>query len=348
MKDYIVNTLIQNILFGKQWWLFRHLFFWIFIYLDETLSLLGITEQYEEYYTIAISFALDVLVVYINIYILYPLFLKKRRFAEYIGLTLVSLVLLVLSEHFIEVLYFNEEDLSLSFYINVFVQTAVTLSTAVAIKVLKTVFEEKSLREQIEKEKLTFELQNLKKQINPHFLFNILNGMYIQSQVLPEEVPDMIMQFSDLLRYQIYDAEKNEQVLLTKEIEFIENYIALEQFRRDNTEIQFKHEVESKSFKIEPLIFLTLVENAFKYSIVGSNAKSVILLSMIQRGNELLFSISNTIGSISFNEDEEGAGGFGLDNLRKRLSLLYPNNHKLEIEESKDGIFSVKLEITTS
>lgn len=347
MEFFLVNTLIQNILFGKKWWLFRHLIFWLFIYLDEFLAFLGVTEPYDEPYYVLLSFFFDLVVVYFNIYVLFPKLLKKRRLAEYIGFTFLTIAALIVGEYLIQIFQYDEKDIPLSFFISVLVATSVTLSAAVAIKVLKEAFRENQLREEAEKQRLSFELKNLKKQVNPHFLFNVLNGIYIQSQTASKEVPNTIMQFSDLLRYQIYDAEKSEKVLLTKEIEFIENYIALEQMRRENTQVQFEHLISDKSFRIEPLLFLPLVENAFKYSIVSSAETSNIDLNLAQQNGSVLFAIDNTIGSISGNGNGE-SGGLGLGNLRKRLGLLYPQGHTLKIDDSKDGIFSVKLEISVN
>ena len=288
---------------------------------------------------------MDIAVIYINLYLLFPRFLKKRKLAEYLAFTAFSILCLILGEYLVELYYWKEDDIEFGFYVHVFVQTSVTLSAAVAVKILKEVLKENQLREEAEKQKLTFELKNLKKQINPHFLFNVLNGIYIQSKIDHKAVPETIMQFSDLLRYQIYDAEKNEKVLLTREIEFIKNYIALEQIRRDNTEVITNFNIEDQSFRIEPLIFLSLVENAFKYSIPTSTSKAVIELKLNQKGDKLKFQISNSIGTISHNGKEESSG-FGLSNLRKRLALLYPDRHNMEVDNSEDGRFNVRLEIT--
>lgn len=345
MDNLFVNTLIQNILFERKWWLLRHLLFWFFIYMDEFLSLLGITESFEDP-MLYLSFTMDVLVVYFNIYILFPKYLKKRKIAEYLIWTLGTIALLIFGEYCIETFYYKEEALPLAFYISVLVATGVTLSAAVAIKVLKAAYTEGQLREQAENDRLKFELKNLRKQINPHFLFNVLNGMYIQSKIGDESVSDTIMQFSDLLRYQIYDAEKSERVLLSKEIEFIENYIALEQIRRENTDINFTYELEDRSFTIEPMLFLPLVENAFKYSVTSSDRKSFIDIRLAQKRKDLIFEISNSIGNI-VNGNEVGQSGFGLTNLRKRLALLYPNCQKLEIDRSKDDTFIVRLMISS-
>jgi LytS/YehU family sensor histidine kinase len=344
MEYILVNRLLQKILFEKKWWLFRHLLFWVFIYLDEFLSLLGITEPLEDP-ALLISFLLDVAVVYVNIYLLFPKFLRKRRIVEYLCYTFLTVLLLVSAEYGILRIYFQEENISLSFFIGVFVATSVTMSAAIATKVLKEAYLENQLREAAEREKLQFELKNLKKQVNPHFLFNVLNGIYVQSLSNYKDVPQTIMRFSDLLRYQIYDAEKSDRILLIKEVEFIENYIALEEMRRDNTDVVFQHKIEDNNFKIEPLLFLPLVENAFKYSVPTSSEKSRIYFDLVQKGTLFCFKSENSMGQLVVNQSND-SHGLGLANLKKRLELIYPGKHQLDIiDASKLGTFKVRLEI---
>tara|TARA_B100000497_G_C7696251_1_gene425553 strand:- start:2753 stop:3808 length:1056 start_codon:yes stop_codon:yes gene_type:complete len=345
MNKILVNSLIQNLLFLKKWWVIRHLLFWIFIYLDEFLSFIGVIEPYDEYVSIIISLVFDMIVVYINLYFLIPRFLKKDRLVEYLLLTTLTVVALFGGEYLMEIFYWKGEGVDAEYFVHIFVQTSVTMAAAIAVKVLKEAMSESRLRKEIEKEKLSFELQHLKKQVNPHFLFNVLNGIYIQSQTQQEEVPETIMQLSDLLRYQIYDAEKNDKVFISKEIEFIKNYIALEKIRRENTEIRTSFIVQNQSARIQPLLFISLVENAFKYSVPKSGDQSTIDILLKEKDNKIAVMISNSIGvSPSENGDE---GGFGLQNLKKRLELLYPDAHSLIVDVTKDGIFSVKLEIST-
>ena len=346
MNKFLVNSLIQNLLFLKKWWLLRHLVFWIFIYLDELLSFIGLIEPYEEYFSIVISLLFDIAVVYFNLYVLIPMFLKKDRLVEYFILTTLSVITLICGEYLMERFYWKSDGIPLDFVVHLFVQTTVTRAAAIAVKVLKEAISESRLRKEIEKEKLAFELQHLKKQVNPHFLFNVLNGIYIQSQTQHDAVPETIMQLSDLLRYQIYDADKNDKVLITKEIEFIKNYIALEEMRRDNTIISTEFNIEDFSIKIEPLLFISLIENAFKYSVPSSGQKSHIEILLKEEQNQLSIFISNSIGVKPLESEEDS--GFGLENLKKRLDLLYPDNHSLVVDVTKDGIFSVKLQISTN
>ncbi|MEE9373021.1 MAG: histidine kinase [Saprospiraceae bacterium] len=341
-----MNSLIQNVLFLKKWWPLRHLLFWLFIYLDEVLSFIGIIAPYEEYFSVIVSFVFDAIVVYLNLYILIPRFFKNKNFPKYLVFTVLSVVILIGGEIIMEKNYWQEEQLSLSFYIHIFVQTTVTLAAAVAAKVLKRAISEGKLRRDIEKEKLSFELQHLKKQVNPHFLFNVLNGIYIQSQTNHKAVPNTIMQLSDLLRYQIYDAEKTDEVLISKEIEFVKNYIALELMRRENTVVNTQFLINNPSTSIEPLLFIVLIENAFKYSVSQNGKEATIDISIVENEGEIEVKIDNSLGVQPAENDNEG--GFGLHNLKKRLELLYPDAHTLEVDVTKEGTFSVKLEIYTN
>ena len=345
MKDILVNSLIKKLLFDRRWWVVRHLLFWIFIYLDEFLALIGITESYDEYLTIGISLIFDVIVVYVNIYVLYPLYLKKGRLAEYIIFTMLSLSLLVFGEFLMDRYYWGENETHLEFFIHVFTISAISLASGLSVKILKNSIRENELRKETEKEKLSIELQHLKKQVNPHFLFNVLNGIYIQSQTEHEKVPDTIMQLSDLLRYQIYDAEKSDRISLGKELEFIKNYIALEQMRREHTAVELKTDIENLSFPIEPLLFIVLIENAFKYSVPHSGENSKVLIHLKQLKEKLTIIVENSIGIAPNSSEEES--GLGLENLKRRLEFIYPDSHSFEIDTTKDGIFSTKLEISS-
>jgi len=343
MNNILVDSLIHKLMFHPKYWWIRHSLFWIFIYLDEFLSLFGLTEAYDDYLGQFFSFSLDVTLVYFNLLFLYPRFLKKRRIGEYALYTAISVALLFVCEYLIDIFYWGDPSISIEYFVGVFTSTAVVLTSAIAIKILKDNIIQIQKREEAENQKLTVELDALKKQVNPHFLFNVLNGIYIQSQTDHEKVPDTIMQLSDLLRYQIYDAEKNDKISISKEIDFIHNYVALEQMRREDVEVNFTKDIENPMYALEPLLIIPLIENAFKYSVAKVNQQSKIDISISQKGGSFEIIVNNNIGILP--TKKEGEGGLGLTNLRQRLAHLYPERHSLEVDTSKGGTFSVKLEI---
>ena len=262
------ENLIHRFLFSPGWWWLRHLLFWMFMYLDEVLSPFGFTPPLEEPYALlALEFGLDVLIVYINLYILIPFFLLRRKYLLYLLFTFGMLALSSVINFWAATLFYEIDEVNLiSVHFSSILFSLGVLGTAVAIKLGKRSIIERQLREDIQNEKVITELNYLKQQVNPHFLFNVLNSLYIQAKTDSTSVPDTVMQLSDLLRYQIYEASEKEKVRLSKEMEFLNNYLKLEGMRRDNLTITWNHDGISGHQLIEPLIFLPLIENAVKHS----------------------------------------------------------------------------------
>ncbi|MCL6524271.1 MAG: histidine kinase [Thermoflavifilum sp.] len=193
-------------------------------------------------------------------------------------------------------------------------------------------------------ENLQTELKFLKSQINPHFLFNALNNIYSLSYTRSEKTPEMIMKLSNMLRYMLY--ENNERkVSLQEEINYIRHYI---DFQLLKIEGQPKLEIDMDevdySLQIEPMLFIPFIENAFKHSNVEDTRKGWIRMQLRTANKTVYFHISNSIPDRAYTKDE--AGGIGLQNIRKRLELLYPNKHQLHID-THDGVFTVDLQIDT-
>ncbi|WP_075343164.1 sensor histidine kinase [Tenacibaculum agarivorans] len=198
-------------------------------------------------------------------------------------------------------------------------------------------------RKNNEKEKLQreLELNYLKEQVNPHFLFNSLNSIYALSRQQSEETPDVVMQLSELMRYQLESA-KNNSVLLRKELEFIENYVLLEEKRLSKRcAIEFLIEGDTSDFIIAPMLLIPFVENAIKHGAQATNESSTIDIGATVKDNKLYFNIVNSKPSVVF---ESKRKGIGLENVKRRLQLLYPGMYVLEIKD-KEKVYSVNLTI---
>ncbi|WP_236669026.1 sensor histidine kinase [Aquimarina mytili] len=176
------------------------------------------------------------------------------------------------------------------------------------------------------------ELQYLKMQIHPHFLFNTLNTMYGFALKKSEQTPEMILMLSNLLDYLLYQVDKP-LVSLHEEINHIKDYVALEKMRfSDTLKIDMKFENIPDTIQIAPMLFIPFVENSFKHGQIR-NQKLTIVMKMIYINNEIHFSIKNSILNFSTDNHEYG---IGLTNIKKRLSLLYPDNYKLEVTKNKE------------
>lgn len=185
-----------------------------------------------------------------------------------------------------------------------------------------------------EKEKLQkeMELNYLKEQVNPHFLFNSLNSIYALSRQQSPETPDVVMQLSELMRYQL-ESSKKDTVLLKEELEFIENYLLLEEKRLSNrSSIEFSIEGDVSKLKISPMLLIPFVENAIKHGAQSTNDQSTISACVTVKDRIMYFKISNSKPS---NHTISKREGFGLENVRRRLNLLYPNSHTLEINDTE-------------
>ncbi|MEM6700572.1 MAG: histidine kinase [Bacteroidota bacterium] len=193
--------------------------------------------------------------------------------------------------------------------------------------------------EQVKNEKLEGELKWLRSQIQPHFLFNALNTIYFQADEDVEAAKTTVQQLSQLLRHSLYESEK-EQVLLSKEMEYIKNYIAIQKTRKSaDLQLITDLEVEPNGHQIAPHLFVPLVENAFKY--VGGKEKKYIHIDLSFPEDQIVFKINNSIPKKIVKREN---GGIGLTNLKRRLELLYPNQYELNIEQRKDH-FEVQLSL---
>lgn len=185
----------------------------------------------------------------------------------------------------------------------------------------------------LEKEKTDTELNLLKQQINPHFFFNTLNNIYAMSRKKSENTPEAILQLSDLMRYVIYNGQEN-TVSINQEVKYIEDYIDLQRLRlHQNFDYTFDIEVANPEASIIPLLFIILVENAFKHGIEVASEDSYLHLTLEQKGRNLTFTCSNSFEESNTNEKP----GLGLTNLKRRLELSYPERHSLKIEKSESN-----------
>ena len=196
----------------------------------------------------------------------------------------------------------------------------------------------------IEEEKKSMELQTLKSQLNPHFLFNTLNNLYALTLKKDDKAPEIIAKLSEILDFVLYRC--NEDFVCTKkEINLLENYISLEKLRynENRLDISFAKDIHEDS-KISPLILLTFVENAFKHGVINETEKAVIRMNLETKKQQIIFSIENTKPQ---NESTCTSNKLpiGLENVRKQLDLLYPKKHQLKIIENQKT-FLVKLTLT--
>lgn len=197
----------------------------------------------------------------------------------------------------------------------------------------------------LEKEKAETELKYLKAQLNPHFLFNTLNNLYSFVIDQSPKAPKMILQLSGILDFILYKS-RQPHVPLIEEIDTVENYIALERIKYGNRlQLTFAQTIHNQNQPISPLVFLSLVENAFKHGVRDSITKPEIKISVVQRVDSITFRVWNTkVVSAAAASVSSEAKGIGLANIRRQLDLTYPKQHSFLIEDTAD-YYSVTLQL---
>jgi len=196
------------------------------------------------------------------------------------------------------------------------------------------------LVKQLNNERTDAELMHLKSQINPHFLFNTLNNLYGLALEKSDETPGLILKLSDMLRYTIYQGEKD-KVLFSEEINYLNDFIQLQQIRYHKpVNITFEHTIDSTGATISPLLLLILVENAYKHGVEKLTEDAFVHIKLEVKDEEMVFDIKN-----NFDKNEKSVkSGIGLQNLKKRLQLTYPNAYQLNIK-SEHSVYCVQLKI---
>lgn len=337
--------MFNKIIFEKQFWIVRHLAFWLFLYLDEFLSLLGLTLPYEGWTMTIVQLCLDIPLIYIILYFCIPNFYLKKKYYSFI-ISIVGLILIA------SLIYVSQEqhcdDCEIPYFENLissFILTASTVGLALGIKLFKLNHTSRQAIEDLRKSNAESELAFLKNQINPHFLFNALNSLHVLSKKKDDNLPDSILDLSDLLRYHLYDSDRD-FIPLLKEMKFIDQYTQFEKMRRGNVQVDLDFQILNNSAEIIPLLLLPLVENAFKYSQRSDDEETHISVKLSNTKESISFYIENSKGNL-LDKTKGKYSGIGLANVKRRLDLTYPNRHTLDISED-DEKFMLSLELRES
>lgn len=324
-------------------WL-QHLIFWVLsIYaIGAYFSISNHLEFIDFVYSIFFHLPLAVM-VYLNLQILIPRLLLKERY----GLFLLLAALLLVTAMALHDLVFDIliPALTSEFYMVSFTEWMVLAGIFAFYLFLSTLLKLSRswyLLQEVEKERLHLELNSLKSQINPHFLFNSLNSIYALALKKDDSTPKSILELSGLMRYVIYEVA-DEQVPLHKEVEALKHYIKLQGLRlSEQVAIDIKIQIEDEERTIAPLLFLPLIENSFKHGLKAKEG-NFVSLDLQSDQHSLSLEISNN-KSPSEEMKKAEYGGIGLENVRKRLALIYGEKASLSISNHQNS-FEVQLKI---
>ncbi|WP_158286652.1 sensor histidine kinase [Chitinophaga sp. S165] len=292
--------------------------------------------------------------VYLNLYLLIPWLLSRKRYVLYAVLLGITVILSALLTAFIFgkaidyllpgyyfISYYELADLAQFSIVYIGLTTLITLSRA-WFKLL----ESENYQVRAQKKKKDAELLFLKTQINPHFLFNSLNSIYSLALKKDAQTPAVLLKLAEVMRYMTYETNE-EHVLLEKEIQYIRNYIELQKLRAgSNAHILFEMNGEPGAQRISPFILIVFIENGFKHGIQGGINDTFIDIRIDLSGNELILTVANNIGAVDETENDDFRG-LGLNNVKKRLELLYFQKHELTIRNDGER-FNVQLKLDLS
>lgn len=330
----------------------HHIFLWLIYYLFWVFVLSpGITRS-DYYINSFVIVAMHAMVSYFNIYFLFPYFLQKRIYLKYALAILLSISLGALLEAAVFTVLntigpeFKSGLLSPRFLLSTAMAIAYTTAITMSLKLVKHWYEKERLAKELAKLNTETELKYLKSQINPHFLFNSLNSIYALALQKSDLTPDLILKLSDILRYILYEGSEK-KVSLTQELKYLQSYLELEKVRhgsRMDLDIAILGDTDTK--EIAPMLLIPFVENSFKHGLGKDKAKGYVKVEVDTRDEDLHFSIANSkpASGSEISQQNGYQGGIGLINVKKRLNLLYPLKHKLQVG-STENEFKVELDI---
>lgn len=348
------NSGIITFLVDSRYRFFRHilLLLWLFSLLANVNFISEFTEN-SRYFLFLAVFLTFVMMIYINMYVIVPLFFFKGKYIAYLLAVFILCILGLVFLIFIVGDLFNDHHINhprRPFEINEyfgsvnFVILFILLTTT--IKLLQRWIMDSTRISELKTLTMNLELNELKNQITPHFLFNMLNNIKALIRNNPSKATDIIVRLSELLRYQLYEST-NEKVRLTSEIKFITNFLSLEKIRRDLFDFTIQTDdklSDLRTVEIPPNLFMPFVENAVKHSVDITENESNINIQFSIAEREIYFCCSNSVPSDK-EKTKKLYGGLGLKNITRRLQLLYDKDaYQLETLSTADQ-YTVKLKI---
>ncbi|MCD8081000.1 MAG: histidine kinase [Bacteroides sp.] len=345
MKSTSENHVFADFLLRPDFRLYRHLLLQLFILVITTDVLRDPLEtdmnlSREHFFSWLVYFLIMNALIYVNIYILVPRYLLKDKLWKYLGATVVALALCMLVIFHLASLVSHpvmaepSDQLSFEIWLNA-ISSPLAIGLLVAgvstLLLLRYWIQTNLKKEELQQNSLQAELTLLKNQINPHFLFNMLNNANVLIRRNPEEASKVLLKLEDLLRYQIHESSRD-RVLLVSEIRFLNDFLNLEKIRRDRFEYTLSREGDIGQVSLPPLLFIPFVENAVKYSF-DSEQTSVVEVCFRVRDKQLEFCCRNTkpVPAVPSRK----VGGLGLANIKRRLELLYPDRYSLHIQDAE-------------
>lgn len=283
----------------------------------------------------------SIILFYINSEVLFPKIYKKQPIRYFLSLIAVILVLLW-GRFFVRITFVGNDINKSLFYVNAFIQYLYVFGISASYCFFSDYQKQQEIQRENENERLKSELSFLRSQISPHFMFNLMNSLVSLNRKKSNLVEPVLLKMADLLRYMLYEKD-DKRISLENEVKYLSNYIDLQKVRfGDYVKIDFDVNASDSSKSIEPMLLIPFVENAFKHG-VGLIENPFIKIELETNTEELRFKVTNKFSSDS-KEVKDGASGIGLNNVKRRLELLYPNKYVLDVSES-ENLYTTNLKL---
>ena len=329
----------------------NHFWFWGLFFLMNFLRWGAYFNDYEySFKSNLIEFALHIPLVYFNLFVLVPRYVLKSKYYKYTFALLLSLVTVYLLKTVLTYYIISEniwpeanreyKPFEINHIVAVCIGELYVLAMASSVYLMLTWLKERDRNRALRENQFKTKLKYLKNQIQPHFFFNTLNNLYALSLESSDKVPAVIIKLSKLMEYVLYDIEGTKFVPLIKEIDYIQNYIEIEKLRFENVEVTINIESNIDEVKVPPLLFISLLENAFKHGGLNNDKLKIKINCKIVDDSLHFEIINNFILSQSFKNPK----GIGLTNTKKRLKLIFKNNYSLE-HKVKFNYYIISLQI---
>lgn len=321
-----------------------HICFWIFYIVVQARGYYNTVMYYDIvflHYMLSAEI-LYVFIVYLTLF-LYNYFIPKKKVAFFFIVSFCCWMLFVMGQKILQKYFLNTipevANINLlTLFFNSISDYLIHFLFIIFVKYFKDNFIFHYYENLKKEQQIQFELQNLKAQISPHFLFNTMNNFYGLAVENSAKLPNLMLQLSELLRYSLYETN-HKWVTLQQEINYLKNYVELEKIRLEDTVIiEFNtQEINFENYKIAPLLLVVFVENAFKHAKTIGNKEIFIKINFVILHNDILnFKVENNFDNIKTNNLEKPSG-IGLENVKKRLNVLYPNElHNLNITNTDE------------
>jgi LytS/YehU family sensor histidine kinase len=290
-------------------------------------------------------------VVYFNLLVLFPKYLKKNKFYLYTALLIITVVILTPIESFFHyLLFFRKVSLAEMFQLDsnskIFLGSFFMAFSSTLYKIINDWAFHQNEKIDLKRQSLQSELNFLKSQINPHFLFNTLNSLYALTLKKSDKAPEIVLRLSEMMRYMLYECNES-KVPLSSEIQYIKNYLELEKLRHGKSfNIQLNIDGDANGQLIAPLIFIPFLENSFKHGIDHHIDEGFVNINIDIVDSKLSLFVENSKSKIQ-PKKKKNSGGIGLVNVKRRLDLVYPNKHELNLTNNEDA-FNVSLSLDLS